>query len=95
MEDDGLLSKEGLLSDDSPPQPLKRSFSYYAAMLLVLPVRAIPLLSWVALSFQLWRNGVRLVGYNASALEKVGVLWALIEVCIIMLSIFVSIAKRN
>jgi len=56
------------------------TWSYYAALAIVLPVWGIPLLSWVTVIFEVWRNGTRLVRRNAHSLEKVAVLWALLEV---------------
>jgi hypothetical protein len=66
--------------NDAPPAVTLGTWSYYAALAVVLPVQAIPLLSLLAIIFEAWRNGSRLVRHDAHTLEKLGVLWALLEV---------------
>lgn len=68
-------------SDDLPHSDAHaRTWSYYAALLLVVPVWAITPLSWLFLLFEAYQNGARLVPRHASSSEKVLVIWALLEV---------------
>lgn len=82
MLDDTASNLTGMSSfDGNSSKSTSRAKSYYAALALIIPVWAISLLSWIALVIELARNGPRLVSHDASRLEKVAVLWALLEVC--------------
>jgi hypothetical protein len=65
----------------------QRTWSYYAALSIVIPVQAIPLLSWLAIILEAWRNGLLLVRSNTHLLEKLAVLWALLEVSLALVVI--------
>ena len=58
----------------------QKTWSYYAALSIVIPVRVIPPLSWLAVVLEAWRNGPHLVRRDTHWFEKLGVLWALLEV---------------
>lgn len=79
---DVLLSEHEYDGDLPPHHAHARTWSYYAALLLVVPVWAITPLSWLFILSEAWRNGVRLVPRQASSVEKILLIWALLEVCV-------------
>lgn len=58
----------------------RREWSFYWALLIVVPVWAISPLSWFTLLWHLSYNGLRLVPPDAGVLHKLGIIWALLEV---------------
>ncbi|KAF8309542.1 hypothetical protein DL93DRAFT_2230807 [Clavulina sp. PMI_390] len=79
--DASKVSLEGVdLYAEATPQTPHRPLSYYFALAAILPVKAIIWVSWLFVAVQLWRNGFRLVRHSSPALEKIWVIWALLEV---------------
>ena len=75
--------QEGLGDEHVPDVTLltQRTWTYYAALVvIVMPVQAIPVLSWLVIIFDIWRNGLSLFRRSVHSLERAGVLWALLEV---------------